>query len=428
MVLKKISLTSWIVIGTVAGIIVGWIVGPEIGQIKFLGDIFIRLIQMGVVILVMGSVAQAVGNLTPKDLGRVGLKVVILFLITTSLAAAIGLLAANIFKPGIGITGIENLQASAQPPEASWIDLIVNLVPSNIIAAMAETQMIQAIVFAILLGLAMSILGEKSQRVLSLIADINQVLVKLIELVLYFAPIGVFALMAWVTGTIGIEVLIPLGKFLLVFLIATAVALSIIVGAVLLIGRLNPIMFFRKAVRMILVAVTTTSSAVTFPVQVKDSEELLGIGSKTSRLVYPLGMTINSDGLALYLSLATLTIAQFFGIELTFSQQITTVIMAVLMTIGTVVVPGGGLVAIAIVLPAVGLPVEGIALMAGIDWFSGVLRTLLNTLDDTACALYVAITENDFDRELFNTEINQVKEKRNTDEIKIRTEQPTEEY
>ncbi|NLI90827.1 MAG: dicarboxylate/amino acid:cation symporter [Peptococcaceae bacterium] len=400
--LRKINITTWIIIGTIAGLLAGWAVGPAIGQIKFIGDIFLRLIQMSVVVLIMGSVIEAVGTLSPKDLGRVGIKVLALFAVFTIFSAGIGIVVSNIFEPGVGLTGIK-MGTAVKPPDTKWATIITNFFPTNIIDGMAKGEMIQAIVFSLLFGLATSYVGEPAKKVLDFIGCINKILTRLITMVIYLAPIGIFALMAWVTGTIGIAVIIPLAKFLLTFLVGTVIVFTVVVGIAISVAKVNPITFFRKASRMIIVAVTTTSSAVTFPVQIKDSEERMGMGSKTTRLVYPLGMTMNSDGLALFLSIAMLTIAQFFGIHLDLASQIKVVLLATLMCVGTVVVPGGGLVALAMALPAVGLPLEGVALLAGIDWFSGILRTLLNTINDTAMALWISASEGDLDREIFNS-------------------------
>ena len=399
---KKFTLTTWIVIGMVCGIIAGLVFGPVMGELKFIGDIFLRLIQMSVVLLVMGAVIEAVGSIKPRELGRLGGKTVIGFMITTFIAATIGIILANTIKPGAGIPMIE-LETEIKPPDSTFIEMLVNFFPTNIINAMANANMIQVIVFAMLFGLALSIIGksENENKIIALIKDFNAAILSLVKIVMKMAPIGIFALLGWVTGTIGIIVIIPLAKFLIAMAIGSGLMLLLFITLVSIYGKINPIRLARKFYRMALVAFTTTSSAITLPVKMADAENLIGISKRVSRLVNPLGMSINSDGLALYLALACITIGQFFDLNLTLTQQVTIVVMSVLATLGTVVVPGGGLVALAIVLPAVGLPLEGIAILAGIDWFSGMFRTVMNVIDDVIIALFVAISEGEFDRDIF---------------------------
>ena len=197
-------------------------------------------------------------------------------------------------------------------------------------------------------------------------------------------------------------VIVPLIKFLLAFAIAASLILVSFITITATIVKVSPLKLAKKLSRMGVMAFTTTSSAVTLPVKMEDSENRIGVSKRVSRLINPLGMSLNSDGLAIFLALSCLTIAQFFGIEMSIQTQFTVVIMSTLATLGTVTVPGGGLVALAIVLPTVGLPIEGVALLAGIDWFSGMFRTVLNVIDDALVALVVAHSENEFDREIFD--------------------------
>lgn len=406
--IKKPNSTTWIVLGMVGGILAGLVFGPVMANFKFIGDIFLRLIQMSVVLLVMGAVIEAVGSLDSKELGRLGGKTLLGFMVTTVTAASVGILLANVIKPGAGIPIME-LKSSVKPPDQTIVDMVVNFFPTNVVSAMSNANMIQVIVFAILFGLALSIMGknEHSNKIFALVQDFNVVILNVVKIVMKFAPFGIFALLSWVTGKIGIKVMIPLAKFLIAMGLGSIILLVLFISLVSIYGKLNPIRLARKFYRMGVVAFTTTSSAITLPVKMADAENKIGISKRISRLVNPLGMTLNSDGLALYLAIACITISQFFNINMTLSQQVTIVVMSTLATLGTVVVPGGGLVALAIVLPVMGLPLEGIALLAGIDWFSGMFRTVMNVIDDVIVALAIAINENEFDREIFlSDEVN----------------------
>ena len=401
--MKKISMTNQILIAMIAGMAAGLLIGPPIGQIKFLGDIFLRLIQMSVVLLIMGAVIEAVGSLDPKELGKLGGKIFFWFMTSTMLAASLGIGLAYLIKPGAGLAVLELGSTSIVATDQTITQIFVGFFPTNIIDSMAKANMIQAIIFALLFGLALGIVGKQQSdnQILNFVKAFNKVILQIIKMVMNLAPIGIFALLAWVTGTIGIQVIIPLAKFLIAFGVGTVIALTVFVNVAAVYARVSPIKLMQKLWRMTVVAFTTTSSAITLPVKMEDSETKLGISQRISRLVNPLGMALNSNGLSMYLALACVTLSQFYGIELTAGQLIQIVVLSTLACLGTVVVPGGGLVALATVIPAMGLPPESIALLAGIDWFSGMFRTVLNVDNDALVALVIAVDENEFDRDAF---------------------------
>lgn len=398
---SRVSLTTWLLVAMVLGILVGWAVGPPIGSIKFIGDIFLRLVQMVVVFLVLGCMIQAIGGIDPRGLGRMGVKVVAFYIGTTVLAVICAIIMANLFQPGVGVPKPEGSTAPGQPQEVSWVSVIVNMFPRNPVDAMARMDMFQVIVFGIFVGIALGLLGERGKRIYELVCDFNEVMIRIVNMVMWFAPVGIFALMAWVTGTVGLAVLIPMAKFLLALLCAVALTLIVVVGGTVRIAGLSIVQFFRKASRMMVVAFTTCSSAVTLPVQMQDAEEKLGIGSKTARFALPLGAIINNDGLSMYLVVASILIAQFFGVELSVVHQLKLALLATLISLGGTAIPGGALINITLVLPAMGLPLEGVALVAGVDRLADMLRTILNVVDDVSCALLVAVTEGDFHRDVF---------------------------
>lgn len=404
--MRKIGFGTQMVIASILGLIAGIVFGPAMGNIRFLGDIFLRLIQMSVVFLVMGAIIESVGSLEPRELGKLGGKAIVLFLVTSGIAAAIGLFLVNLIKPGVGVTGVAPQEYQGSLFEGSALDLIVNFFPRNIFESMSQGNILQVIVFAAFFGLALSTLSHtvSGQKVFGLVQSLNVVIMQVITIVMRFAPVGVFALLGGIVGVIGIQVIIPLAKFLLTMTLGSLAALAFLLTVVGLYGRLNPLRLLKKLSRTIIVALTTTSSAISLPVQMADSEERIGISKRVSRLVNPLAMTLNSNGLAITISIACVTVAQFFGIELTLSQQIVIVFVSIVTTLGNLLVPGGALVAMAIAFQMTGLPLEGIAILAGVDWFAGMARTLLNVVGDVLVSTFVALSENEFDRSIFDAD------------------------
>lgn len=395
--------TLQIFLAMMLGIVAGLVLPELMVELKFIGDIFLRLIQMGIILLVMGSVIEAIGSLHRKEIGNLGLKALFGFALTTISAAVVGIVIANVIQPGAGIVYNEELTTSIKATEKTIAQIITDFFPSNIISSIGSGSTIQVIVFAILAGLASSIISESNPNntFLNNIKSLNEILLQVIKLVMRIAPLGIFCLLGWVIGYYGIQVILPLFKFLLAFAIGMTLILAVFIFITATVVKVSPLKLSKKLLRMGVMAFTTTSSAITLPTKMADAEERIGVSKRVSRLINPLGMSLNSDGLAIYLALSCLTIAQFFNIEMSIQQQFIVVIMSTLATLGTVTVPGGGLVALAIVLPTVGLPIEGVALLAGIDWFSGMFRTVLNVIDDVLVALLVAHSENEFDREIF---------------------------
>lgn len=404
--MKKIGFGTQMVIASVLGLVAGIIFGPAMANIRFLGDIFLRLIQMSVVILVMGAIIESVGSLEPRELGKLGGKAIALFLLTSGIAAAIGLLLVNLIKPGVGVAGVTPAEYNGSLFEGNALDLLVNFFPRNIIESMAQGNVLQVIVFAALFGMAISSLRhtESGMRVYTFVQSANVIIMQVITIVMKFAPIGVFALLGGIVGTIGIQVVVPLAKFLLAMALGCLLSLAFLLTVVGIYGRLNPFRLLKKLSRTIIVAVTTNSSAISLPTQMKDSEERIGISKRVSRLVNPLAMSLNSNGLAITISIACITVAQFFGIHLTLTQQIVIVLVSIITTLGNLLVPGGALVAMAIAFQMTGLPLEGIAILAGVDWFAGLARTLLNVVGDVLTCTFIAISENEFDRTIFDAD------------------------
>ena len=400
---KRISLTNQILLASAIGLVVGAIVGPVITPIKVVGDVFLRLIQMGVPVIIFGAVAEAVGGINPKDLGKLGLKIFTWFLIPTLLAAAFGLGLAYLIKPGVGLPPME-LNDSIQPVEQTLSDIILNFFPTNIIDSMAKGSMIQVIVFALFFGASASIYGAQTgdTRIIDMLKVINKVVLGVVKIVMVIAPIGVFALMAWVSGSLGLQVVIPLAKYLIAIIIAVLMIMVISILFAAAYTKVNPVKLAQKLTDMTLVAFATTSSAISLPTKMADSENKLGVSKRISGLVNPLGMVLNSTGQAVFLSIAAVTIAQFFNIEMPFTQMVQVVVLSTLACMGTLAVPGGALVILAGLLPSLGLPLEGLAIIAGVDWFRGMFTTIPNVDGDALVAMIIAKSEGELYREVFD--------------------------
>lgn len=403
---KKMSLTLKIFLGMALGIVFGLIFGKQISEVKIVGDVFLRLIQMAIIPLIFTGVACAIGGLGGdlKRLGRLGYKVIIFYVGTTLIAITVGIIIGNLFQPGAGIeVPADVLKATVTEVKTPKVaDVILSMVPKNPIDAMARQDMFQMVVFSGFFGLALAMLGKPGEKVLSVFNTINSAAIKMIGMIMGIAPCAVFALMAWVTGTVGLSILLPLVKYLGTLITALILQTFIVCGLVVWgFARVSPIQFYRRCMDAIIVAFTTCSSAASLPVAMQTAQDKLGVGKTVSQFALPLGATMNSDGTAMYHAVASMLIAQFFGIELTLSQQVMLVIFAVLVGLGGTAVPGGGMVTLAIVLNAMGLPIEGIALIAGVDRIAEMFRAVLNVVDDLSGAVAIAGWEKDLDKDVF---------------------------
>ncbi len=402
--MKKLSDSNLILIGMVGGFLSGLFFGPAMGNIKFLGDIFLRLIQMSVIVLICGSVSEAVGSLKKEQLGSMGIKTLFVFMLTTMMASIFALIMVNVLQPGTGLPPIDGMQYDGTPPDMSWGRVLTEFFPQNIVASMSSGQTVQVIAFAVMFGIVLSMKNEESSgsKILEMIRYFNEIIMGMMHIILKLAPIGIFALLGWVTGVIGFEVIIPLAKFLLALLVAAILTFLGMLLPVCIYARLSPVKFVRKLSRMGAIAFTTTSGAVALPIEMEDCEKKFGVDPSVTRLVLPLGMTLSSAGLALYLAVACVTMFQFFNLDMNFSTQLKIVVISALTTLGTSSVPSGALVSMAVVFPYLGLPLEGIALLAGVDRFSDMIRTPMNVFCDVIAAVAVAANIGKLDHDIFN--------------------------
>lgn len=398
------NLLTQILIAFIVAIILGIVVGESISVIAPLGDLFLRLIKFIIAPLVLSTLIIGVASIgDPQSLGRVGGKTIIYYMITTAIAIAIGLSLAYIVSPGKGLSiDVGEVEEVEVNESEGIIDTFLNIVPTNPFEALANADILQIIFFAVFVGLAITLIGDKAKPVQTFFESFSEIMFKITDIVMRFAPIGVLGLVAPIVGEYGPSVLLPLLKVILAVAIACFVhAIFVYSLSAKIFANMNPIVFFKGIAPAALVAFSTASSAGTLPVTMKNTQENLGVSNKISSFVLPLGATINMDGTAIYQGVAVVFIAQFYGLDLTFMQLLTVVITTVLASVGTAGVPGAGMIMLAMVLGTVGLPLEGIALIAGIDRVLDMFRTTANIVGDASAAVVVAGTEGEIDRSAF---------------------------
>jgi len=406
--IMKTKLHTKILIGLLVGIPVGLFLGPRAEVIKPIGDLFIRLIWMIVVPLVFASIFVGTASLGDiRKLGRIGAKTLSYYLITTAIAITIGLVLAGVFKPGSDINegtkthllesykgeAMKDLEIASKRP--GIVDTLIRIVPRNPFESLTAGDMLQIIFFAVMFGIAVTMIpGGKGKMLIDFFDAVSDGMTQLVHIVMKFAPIGVCALIAAVVGRFGAQILLSLVKYALVVLAGLAIHMGTIYSlAVWIFARMSPRFFFRGIRPAQLIAFTTSSSNATLPVNIECAEENLGVPKDIASFVLPLGATINMDGTALYQGVAAVFIAQVYGIPLTVIDQLTIVLMATLASIGTAGVPSVGIITLTMVLRTVGLPLEGIALILGVDRILDMCRTIVNITGDASAAVIVAATE-----------------------------------
>lgn len=394
---KKLSLASQIFIALVIAIFVGLLMQnhAEIATdyIKPFGTIFLNLIKFIVVPIVLLSIMSGIVSMKDiRKVGSIGAKTVVYYLCTTAFAIVIGLIGGNLFKgffPVLSTSELSYEAAEATP----FMDVIVNIFPSNFIAPMSSASMLQVIVMALLFGFSIILVGEKAHAVAEDVDALNLVCMKCMEMILKLSPIGVFCLLCPVVAANGAAVIGSLAMVLLVaylcYIIHMVVVYSLCVKTV---GGMSPLKFFKEQMPAMIFAFSSASSVGTLPINLKGVQKM-GASKEVASFVLPLGATINMDGTAIYQGVCAIFIAACYGITLTPAQMITIVLTATLASIGTAGVPGAGMVMLAMVLTSVGLPVEGIALVAGVDRIFDMGRTVVNITGDASCAIIVSHLE-----------------------------------
>lgn len=391
---KKLSLTFKIFLSLVLGIVVGFALQghPDIAvsYIKPFGTIYLNLIKMIVVPVVLLSIIQGIVSLQDvKKVGSIGVRTVAFYLCTTAVAVTLGLLFANLLQVGAGyIIPAEDLVYEAKEAPG-FIDTLVNIFPSNFIAPMVNANMLQVIVIAIIVGFGVILAGEKGQPAQRVISSFAEVSFQAMGMIIQLSAVGVFALICPVVAENGPQVLLPLLKVILVAYIVYLIHMTLVYSsAVKAFAGMSPVTFFKGMIRPMVFAFSSASSVGTLPFNMEATQKM-GVRNEISSFVLPLGATINMDGTAIYQGVCAIFIAQIFGIDLTLVQQLTVILTATLASIGTAGVPGSGMIMLAMVLESVGLPVEGIALVAGIDRILDMGRTVVNITGDAACTICV---------------------------------------
>lgn len=394
---KKVSLATKIFIALILGIIVGLLLTRHsdiaVNYIKPFGTIFLNLIKWVVTPLVFFSIMAGVISMRDiRKVGSIGIKTLVYYLCTTAFAITIGLFLANLFKGMFPVLQTTDLVYEAAEP-VKFMDTLVGIFPSNFLKPFVEANMLQIIVASLIIGFALLLINPEQENEFRLVGTLNDMFMKAMEMIVALSPIGVFCLICPVVAENGPAVLGSLAKVLLVAYIGYFLHAVVVYSlAVKTMAGLNPIKFFKGMLPAIMFAFSSASSVGTLPINM-DCTEKLGADKDISSFVLPLGATINMDGTAIYQGVCSIFIASCFGITLTFPQMLTIVLTATLASIGTAGVPGAGMVMLAMVLSSVGLPVEGIALVAGVDRIFDMGRTTVNITGDASCAIIVSAIE-----------------------------------
>lgn len=409
------SLTKKILIGMIFGMVLGsilnylaltgWVQSFFIGGvIEIGGRIFLSSLKLLVVPMVFVSLVAGAGSLDDiKKLGRLGSKTFGFYIATTALAIALALGIALLINPGTGfvMTAPAAFEAKTAP---SLVDVISNIFPSNPIQSMANGEMLQIIVFALLFGIGMTLSGQAGKRVLATFNDLNEIIMKMVMLLIELAPYGVFCLLTKVFASQGFGAILPMAKYFFVVLFGLFLQVTLVYGGILkIVGGLSPIKFFKKFSEVMIFAFSTASSNATLPVNMEVTEKKLGVHNSVASFTIPLGATVNMDGTAIMQGVASVFVAQAYGIELGFQGYMMVIVTATLASIGTAGVPGVGLVMLAMVFNQVGLPVEGIGLIIGVDRLLDMARTAVNVTGDAVVSCVVAKSEGQFDESVYNS-------------------------
>jgi len=414
MKLLKLQLYTKVLIGLLAGVLFGVLAGQYgfsyfvSSYIKPIGSGFIKLISMVVIPLVFASLLVGTSSFNDiRKLGRIGAKTMLYFLCTTIIALCIGLFLANTLRPGIGLSEQAQTKLFQISPEETTspidnayekptiIEILLNIIPTNPIKAFDEGRMLQIIFLALMTGICLNLIpSERSRPVISFFEGVNEVVIKMVHIIMKLAPYGVFALISAVVANFGLDVLFVLIKYSLVVVVGLVLHVVIVYSlSIKIFSKQKVVTFFRGIRPAMLIAFSSASSSATLPVTMECTEENLGVPGQITSFALPLGATINMNGTALYQGVSTVFIAQVYGMSLTSMEQLTIVLTAVLASIGTAGTPAAGVITLAIVLKSIGVPLEGIALIMGVERILDMCRSVVNVTGDACCAVVVASSE-----------------------------------
>ena len=418
---KKMGLTTKIFIGLIGGLLVGVILNLFVPHSSFrdavlvdgifyvVGNGFIRLMKMLVVPLVFCSLvcgSSAIGD--TKSLGKVGGKTIVFYLLTTALAVTVAISVATVVKPGVGLdmSSIETGETTVAE-NVSVVDTILNIIPENPIGALADGTMLQIILFALLIGVLLAKMGERTELIANLFNQCNELMMEMTNLVMSLAPVGVFCMIAKTFANLGFDAFVPLLKYMGSVLLGLLIQCLVVYMVLLVIfTRLNPVKFIKKFFPVMAFAFSTSTSNATIPMNIDTLEERIGVSRKISSFTIPLGATINMDGTSIMQGVAVVFAAQAYGMQLGPKGYLMVIATATLASIGTAGIPSVGLVTLSMVFTAVGLPVEAIMLIMGVDRILDMIRTAVNITGDAVCTTIVAHQNGDLDRDVFNADIH----------------------
>ncbi|MDH3215735.1 MAG: dicarboxylate/amino acid:cation symporter [Candidatus Krumholzibacteria bacterium] len=402
-----------ILIGMALGVIVGlllnesFVVGGGVGELMRrllqpilgpIGTIFITLLKMMIVPLIVASMVVGVARVGDiRKLGGLGGRTFVFYLVTTWASVLVGLLVVNLIRPGVGAPPLSGEVPDAVKTDVGFWGIIIGMIPDNPIAAMANMDILPVIVFSLFFGAILTTLGDRGLPLINVFESLNEVMMKMADVIIRFTPIGVFALLANVVAETGTSIFANLGKYMLTVILGLSVHALITLPLILkYIGRISPVRYVSKLTPALTTAFSTASSSATLPITIDCVESRAGVSSRVSSFVLPIGATINMDGTALYESVAAVFIAQVYGIELSWTQQMVVFLTATLAAVGAAGIPSAGLVTMAIVLNAVGLPLEGIGMILAVDRMLDMCRTTVNVWGDTVgCAVISRLERED---------------------------------
>lgn len=403
------KLWQQVLIGLALGVIAGITLGEQAAGLKIFGIVFISLIKMVIVPLIFFALLSGITSMNGQgNFTRIGLKGFSAYILTAIFAVLIGLAAGTIFQPGAGVDlhsmievgGVTTVTAAKAPPAIS--EFLLGLIPTNPINAMATDNFLQIIIFSIFTGIVINLVGEKAKPLKEIIYSASQVTFRMIEIIVKLAPFGVFGFIAWIVGTQGMEVLEALGKLVVTVLIACAFQYLIFGVMILVFAKISPLPFYRKILITQSLAFATSSSKATLSTAMSQLQERMGVSKSNSNFLMPLGVCINMDGTAIYLGICSLFFAQAYGIDLTTQNYIMLVLTCTLGSIGAAGIPSGSIIFMGMVLSSVGLPIEGIGIILGIDRLLDMVRTTINITGDSAITLIVDKSEGGLDEKLYH--------------------------
>ncbi|MBT5764373.1 MAG: dicarboxylate/amino acid:cation symporter [Nitrospina sp.] len=400
--MKKNGLLYLMIAGIVLGIFSGWMFGSKMLVVEWIGEMFLDALKMLVVPLIISSMIVGIAGLGDiRKVGKTGLIALGYFMATTCIAVIIGLVMVNIIEPGAAVEmTVEQVPEKVAGKESVGVtDILKSFVSPNLVESMVNMDILPLIVFSLIFGGVLTTLGEPGKRAIDFFDTVNAAVMKIVHLLMYFAPIGVFALIASKLGAAGggdlfLAELAKIGKYATTVISALLIHGLVVLPTVLyLTTRRNPATYFKNVTGALTTAFSTASSSATLPITIECAEENNRVSRKASLFVLPLGATVNMDGTALYESVAALFIAQMLGIELSFGEQMIVFLTATLAAVGAAGIPEAGLVTMVMVLQSVGLPLEGIGMLLSIDWFLDRCRTTVNVWGDSIGAAVVDTLE-----------------------------------